>query len=93
MNHMGTIVDHMDTTEALDRQLTAEVLAAMKAARKSQRDMADATGIPLVTLGRRLGGNGKGFTVLELMRICEALGISFVEPALRAERSLLTRAA
>ena len=77
----------MDRSEALDRQLTAEVREAVKAAGLSQRDLAGRTGIPLVTLSRRLTGQGRGFTVDELLRIGEALGLSLVDLALRAERS------
>lgn len=91
MNHMVCSLDHMDNTEALDRQLTAEVREAMKAAGMSHREMAAATGIPLVTLSRRLSGQGKGFTVVEVLAIADVLGISLVELALRADRSL-TRA-
>ena len=91
MNHMVCSIDHMDNTEALDRQLTAEVREAMKAAGMSHREMATATGIPPVTLSRRLSGQGKGFTVVEVLAIADVLGISLVELALRADRSL-TRA-
>lgn len=91
MNRMGSSLDHMDNTEALDRQLTAEVRDAMKAAGVSHRDMSAKTGIPLVTLSRRLSGQGKGFTVVEVLAIADALGLSLVELALRADRSL-TRA-
>lgn len=78
----------MDSTEALDRQLTAEVAAAAKTAGVSQRELAARTGIPLVTLTRRLGGHGKGFTVSELVAVCAALDLSLTEVALRAERAV-----
>lgn len=76
----------MDSSQALDRQLVAVVRDAMRASGRSQRDISDATGIPLVTLSRRLSGAGKGFTVEELLTVADALGISLVELAVRAER-------
>lgn len=88
MIHLDSTVAHMDSSEALDRQLTAEVREAMKAAGVSQRELAAETGIPMVTLNRRLNGQGKGFTVSELITAGEALGLSLLELAIRAERSL-----
>lgn len=88
MNHLGSNIHHMENNEALDRQLTAEVREAMKAAGMSHRDMSEITGIPLVTLSRRLSAQGKGFTVAEVLTIADALGLSLVELAIRAERSL-----
>lgn len=83
----------MDNTEALDRQIAAEIAAAAKAAGLSQSALSAETGIPLATLQRRLSGVGKGFTVSELLAACQALGLSLVEVALRAERSLARTAA
>ena len=84
---MDSKVTDMDTTEQLDRRITAEIAAAAKAAGVSQRELAARTGIPLVTLTRRLGGTGKGFTVSELLAACVALDLSLTEVALRAERA------
>lgn len=58
----------------------------------SQRDVAAATGIPLVTLSRRLTGQ-TGFTVPEVAAIAHLLGISLVEVFLRAERAATASAA
>lgn len=93
MNRLGSILNRMENTEALDRQLTVEVREAMKAAGLSHRDMSGITGIPLVTLSRRLSAQGKGFTVAEVLDIADALGLSLVELAIRAERSLSRTAA
>ena len=78
----------MDTSEALDRQIIAEVRDAMKAAGLSQRDVADMAAIPFTTLSRRLSGHGKGFTVQELLAVSTVLNVSLVELALRAERAI-----
>lgn len=83
---MDSKVFYMDSSQALDRQLVAVVRDAMRALGRSQRDISEATGIPLVTLSRRLSGAGKGFTVEELLAVADALGISLVELAVRAER-------
>ena len=94
VNHMGVIVDHMENnTDALDRQLTAEVRRAAEAAGISQLALAEQTGIPYTTLARRLNGVGKGFTVAELLRIIAVLGISLTELSLRAERTAFQQAA
>lgn len=81
----------METHEALARQMAGEVRAAMGHAGISQRDLAATTGLPLVTLSRRLTGKGKPFDIGELALIADTLGLSLVELAIRAERSL-TRA-
>lgn len=88
VTHMGRTVTHMDTSEALDRQIIAEVRDAMKAAGLSQRDVADMAAIPVTTLARRLSGHGKGFTVQELLAVSTVLNVSLVELALRAERAI-----
>jgi len=52
----------------------------------SQRDLAERTGIPLVTLNRRLTAR-TSFTVTELAAIAEALGdVSVTDWFLKAER-------
>lgn len=76
------------TPEALARQVLAEIRQAMKAAGISQRDIAKATGIPLVTLNRRLVGTGKPMDLSEVAAIAAVLGLSLTEVALRAERAL-----
>lgn len=83
----------MDSSPALDRQITAEVQAAVATAGLSQRELALKSGIPLATLARRLSGMGKGFTVSEVIAVADVLGISLVELALRAERSAARTAA
>lgn len=75
----------MNTPQATSDRLTAVVGEAMRAAKVSQRAMSAATGIPLVTLSRRLAGR-TGFTVHELAAIAEVLNLSIVELAVRADR-------
>lgn len=83
----------MDTPEAVARQVAVEIKAAMASAGLSQREVADATNIPLVTLNRRLTGSGKPFDFGEVSAITAVLGISLTELVLRAERSLSRAAA
>lgn len=82
----------MDAPIAVAQQLAAEVRAAMSSRNISQRDLAARTGVPLVTLNRRLTGQGKPFDIAELVAIAEVLDLSLVELTIRAERAL-TRAA
>lgn len=89
MSRMGTTVIPMDTNEALARRIADEVRATMADKRISQRDLAQAANLPLVTLSRRLSGVSKPFDIEELARVAEALGLSVVEIVLRAERAAL----
>ena len=83
----------MDTSEAVARQVSAEIKAAMLAAGISQRDLAAKTAIPLVTLNRRLTGGSKPFDLVELASIADVLGLSLTELVLRAERATSRAAA
>ena len=85
---MDSKVLYMDTNQALEQQLAAEVREAARSAGVSRNQLAELTGIPFVTLTRRLASTGKGFTVAELVAVAAALDLSLVELALRAERSL-----
>ena len=53
-------------------RVAAKVAAAMEAGGWSEKGMAEATGIPRVTLRRRLAG--AAFTIAELHVIADALG-------------------
>lgn len=88
MPRMGTKVAAMDTSEALARQIAIEVRDAMSAAGISQRDMASRSGIPLVTLSRRLVGGHKPFDLAEVAVVAGVMGLSLTELVLRAERNL-----
>jgi len=85
MFRLTTSMHRMNTPQATSDRLTAVIDEAMRAAKISQRAMADATGIPLVTLSRRLNGH-TAFTVVEMAAIADVLNLSIVEFALRAER-------
>lgn len=85
MSRMTTSLLRMNTPKATSDRLTVVIGDAMKAAKVSQRAMAEATGIPLVTLNRRLTGHA-AFTVVEMAAIAEVLNLSIVELAIRAER-------
>ena len=86
MPRLGTTVSRMDTPETTAQRFAEEVRAGMEVAGISQRDMAARTGIPLVTLSRRLTGRSP-FTIPELAAITSEIGISLVEIALRVERA------
>ena len=79
---MGASVSHMDIPTKTQR--TAQlVAAAIEAANESKQSIAKATGIPRVTLDRRLDGHAP-FTVKELYAIAVALDVpveSFVVTA------------
>jgi transcriptional regulator with XRE-family HTH domain len=62
----------MDTTNTYPRRVSEIVAEAMVAEGWSEKAMAEATGIPRVTLRRRLAG--AAFNVAELAAIADALG-------------------
>ena len=64
-------MEHINPTSA---EVAATLKDAMKAARVSQREMADRTGIPLTTLNRHL--NNDGIEWDEIRAITTALGTS-----------------
>ncbi len=85
MFRLTTSMLRMNTPQATSDRLSAVIGDAMKTAGVSQRAMSEATGIPLVTLNRRLTGR-TAFTVTEMAAIAEVLHLSIVEFAIRAER-------
>lgn len=93
MSRLVTTVVRMETPEAIARQVAIEIENVRKSAGVSQRDLAEATGIPLVTLNRRLTGQGKPFTFAEVAAVAQSLGTTITEIALRAERNVNTAAA
>lgn len=88
MSRMDTKIVRMDNNPAaLTERISAEVKGAMKERGVSQREMSRQTGIPLNTLSARLqSGTTRPFTIGELASVLDALNISMVELALRAER-------
>ncbi len=92
MSRMGTTVIRMDTPEVISHHLSQVVGAAIKSAGESQRSVAAKTGIPLVTLSRRLTGR-TSFTFAEVAAIAGVIGVSVVELVLRAERASSSTAA
>lgn len=93
MSRMGTSVLHMDTNPpSLPRQITAEIREAMQAAGVSQRVLSARTGLPLVTLSRRLTDNGRPFDLAELLAIADALEVNLAELVIRAERAAVRAA-
>lgn len=85
MFHMTTYDGRMTTAQAISAGLTEAVRDSLKEAGLSQREAASRTGIPLVTLNRRLQ-DGSKFTAIELGVIAETCGTSLVDLALKAER-------
>lgn len=86
MFRMTTTVLRMTTPEQISQRLAEVVVAAIKAAGHSQRDVAEASGIPLVTLNRRLTGRSS-FTIPEIAAISEVIDTGVTELFLRVERS------
>lgn len=92
--HLVCNVIRMEAQSAFNAAIIAAIQEVMERARMTQADLACAAGIPLTTLHRRLHSKGgKSFEVVELLAICEALGIGFTDLALRAERAAATQAA
>lgn len=88
MYQTDTRVSLMDAPNALAQQVAAEIRSAMESRNVSQREVAARTGVPLVTLNRRLTGQGKPFDLAELAMTAEALDMSVVDLVIRAERAM-----
>lgn len=71
---MWSNVFHMEPHE-FTKTVSTSVKAAIEHSEKSQREIADETGIPLVTLNRKLNG-AYAFDTTELFRIATCLGVS-----------------
>jgi len=79
----------METLPLADR-ISAEVKTEMRDRNVSQRELSRLTGIPLNTLSARLRPHTtRPFTMGELGSVLDALDISLVELAVRAERQLV----
>ena len=86
MFRLTTSVPHMTTAQSISDRLAAVVVQAIRSAGLSQRAVAEKSGIPLVTLNRRLTGKA-AFTVLEVAAVAEVVGVGVTELFLRAERA------
>jgi Helix-turn-helix. len=78
----------MTTANQLSDRLADAIRDAASTAGVSQRELSARTGIPLVTINRKLN-HGTPFNAIELGAISEALGTSLVDLALKAERQLV----
>lgn len=76
----------MPTTNDTSRSIAAAVSAALQEADLSQRAVAEQTGIPLVTLSRRLTGK-KALDTDQLSVLAELLQMRVSELIARAERA------
>ena len=81
---MGTTVMPMSTDEPLTGPLARVVTDALKDAGRSQRDIAQTTGIPIATLSRRLTGRSP-FITTELSLIAAELHTNVSDFYLAAE--------
>lgn len=88
-------IDPFDLMETLPRyrntflnvwRITNVIREMMRKARISQGQMAEATGIPIVTLNRRLNRRGREWLVPELAAVAEVLGTTLTGLVERAER-------
>lgn len=91
MFRLTTNVARMNTPQQVGAALAEVVRAAIKDAGLSQRGVAAAAGMPLVTLNRRLTGHS-AFTVVEVAAIAAVVGIGVTELFVRAEDSSLADA-
>lgn len=87
MFHLTTNMTRMTQPQDISRAMTRAVEQARQTAGKSQRALSGESGVPLVTLSRKLRGMGS-FTVTELAAVAEALGVSFASLALAAEQDI-----
>jgi len=85
MFRLTTNVARMTTPDRITEGLAKVVSTAIKADGKSQRQVSSETGIPLVTLNRRLTGRS-AFVTTELVAIADVLDLSVVDIFLRVER-------
>lgn len=68
MEHSVIRMEHKPViAEAIKKQMDTQKL--------SDRALAKATGIPATTLGRKMASGGESFTMLELKRISQVLGV------------------
>lgn len=88
MFQMTTTLFRMATPENISRSLSEAIKDAASESKVSQRDLASRTGIPLVTLNRKLN-HASPFNFMELGAISEVLGVSLTELVLRAERQAI----
>lgn len=75
--------DYVNPTRA---DLDQAMRQLLKAARVSQREAAERTGIPLVTLNRRLTGRGRDWLIPEMAALRDVVGATLVEMVQRAEQ-------
>ena len=75
----------MTTAHDTAKALATAVREAVEQRGRTQREVADAVGIPLTTLSRKIRGLTP-FDAVELAGIAEFLGTSLIDLALRAER-------
>lgn len=82
----------MNTASALSQAVADVMASTIRERGMTQREVAEAAGIPLVSLNRKLTGH-RPFTVIELAEVARAVGTSPLDVMLRAERMALTAAA
>ena len=84
MFRLTTNLFRMTTPQQVSDSLREVVVAAAKAAGKSQRAISDETGIPLIRVNRKFKGVYP-MTVLELAAFAGVIGTSITDLALQAE--------
>lgn len=87
MFRLTTKVLRMTQLHRFPAALAEATAAAVKASGMTQRQVSEETGIPLVTLNRKLTGRVP-LNSLELAMIAEAVGTTPTDLTLRAERSI-----
>lgn len=81
---------HMDTPHAQAHRLIAVLRDAALEANASSQTLGETAGIPSATFHRLVDGDDHGFDVVEIIALCEILGLSLADVARRAEENPLT---
>lgn len=76
----------MTTATNLSAAVSDAAASAIRKRGLTQREVANASGIPLTTLHRKLSGKSP-LTVIDLALICEVAGVSVLDVVLEAERN------
>lgn len=77
----------MTTAQTFNQELVSTLRTAIEHSDKSQREIAATTGIPLVTLNRKLRGYSP-LNFLELAAIASVIGEEVTDLVQRAEQAL-----
>lgn len=92
LSQVGRIVSHMEPTWPTSIEVAETVKRAIANAGKSQREVAEMSGVPLTTLNRRLN-TGSPFVYEELVSVARVIGCRVSDLISEAERLASTSSA